>query len=68
MSCKCGSAVATRRAASTSTVRRFHGYWEFKLERQGKVVNQMNVNSCTQRIVFEDGWQPDVLGVYAPNG
>src|SRR5207253_1201914 len=45
-----------------------HGYWEFELQRGGKLVNQLNVNECNQRVVFEDLWQPDMIGVYAPNG
>ena len=45
-----------------------HGYWEFELVRQGQVVNQLNVNECTQQAVFEDLWQPDMIGIYAPNG
>jgi hypothetical protein len=61
----------TGAAAASETLgdsEQHHGYWEFELQRQGKVVNQMNVNNCTQGTVFEDGWQPDMLGVYAPNG
>jgi hypothetical protein len=65
------NALASHEKAAGQTLgdsEHHHGYWEFKLERGGKVVNQVNVNECTQRVVFEDLWQPDVVGVYAPNG
>jgi len=43
-----------------------HGYWEFEIEHQGTVINQLNVNNCTQQVVFEDQWQPTMTGTYTP--
>jgi hypothetical protein len=43
-----------------------HGYWEFEIEHQGTVINQLNVNNCTQQVVFEDQWQPAMIGTYTP--
>lgn len=65
------NALNTHSGASGETLgdaEQHHGYWEFQLERQGQVVNQLNVNDCSQQVVFEDQWQPDMAGTYTPTG
>jgi hypothetical protein len=63
-----GYVTTTAAGVTLGDAERHHGYWEFELKRGSSVVNQVNVNNCTHAIVWESDWQPDMVGIYAPNG
>ena len=60
--------VAPPAGQSLGDGERHHGYWEFELKRAGQVINQVNVADCGSGIIYENAWQPDMVGTYAPNG
>jgi len=60
--------VAPPAGLSLGDSERHHGYWEFELKRGGQVVNQVNVEDCGSSIIYEEAWQSDMQGTYAPNG
>jgi len=60
--------VAPPAGLSLGDSERHHGYWEFELKRGGQVVNQVNVEDCGSSLIYEEAWQSDMQGTYAPNG
>lgn len=62
------SRVAAPPGLSLGDGEHHHGYWEFELNRGSTVVNQINVSECSQGIINEQMWQPDMEGTFAPHG